>query len=226
MSEEQADGRAHSLIRREDYLPVLSSLPYQALREAFYKDGFKETGDSTWPIASLEKGSARGHALLMPPAADTLGGLPDEDREAFVRMARRQASEMGDLDADVLDGLAAHWIRNKDSTGGASATVDDFLNMRGLVQKQKANGRLSGHRPEKRREMMRALARQQSLWLVMAEVETYEQPDGARRARKVRKSLQSRAFVITDRFGEQLPDGSFHVEQFRFRPGDVFAAFL
>lgn len=163
MSDEHHGARDRAPLSRDEYLPVLSSLPYQALREAFYKDGFRESEGSQWPVASLDKESARGHALLMPPAADTLGGLPEEDRDAFVRMARRQAREMGDLDADVLDGMAAHWLRSKDSTGGASATVDDFLDMRGLVQKQKANGRLSGHRPEKRREMMRALARQQSL---------------------------------------------------------------
>ncbi len=216
-----SDNSSHS-----EFLPVLSSLPYQALREAFYKDGFGPTKESVWPVASLDKGSARGHALLMPPAAETFGGLPPQDREAFINMACRQAREMGDLDADVLDGLSAHWLRNKDSSGGATATVDDLLGMRGLKQKQKASGRHNGYLPQQRREMMRALARQQSLWLVMAQVETYEVPEGGKKPKKVRRSLQSRAFIITDRLGQELPDGSFHVEQFRFRPGDVFAAFL
>ncbi len=216
-----SDNSSHS-----EFLPVLSSLPYQALREAFYKDGFHDGEDSPWPIASLDRGSSRGYALLMPPAADTLGGLSPEDKAAFVDMARRQAREMSDLDADALDALAALWLRTADATGGASATVDELLAMRGVAGKQKANGELRGYRPDQRLEMMRALARLQSIWLNMAEVEIYEVPEGRKRPQAVKRSLQSRPFIITDRLGRQLPDGSFRIDRFRFRPGDVFAAFL
>ncbi len=218
--------RSSENLSYDRYLPVLSSLPYQAIRESFYKGEFRVTEDSPWPLVLLSKGSARGHALLMPPGADLAGGLSAEDKRAFVEMAQRQAREMGDLDADVLDALSALWLDRKDPKGAAWATVDDFLQMRGLKPKQKVGGRHSGYRPEQRREMMQALVRQQSVWVVMAQMETYETPELGKRPRKVVRSLQSRTFVITDRFGEELPDGSFHVDVFRFRPGDVFAAFL
>ena len=44
--------------------------------------------------------------------------------------------------------------------------------------------------------------------------------------RQVRKAIQSRAFTITDLFGQIRLDGGLDVEKFIFRPGKVLAHFL
>jgi DNA-binding XRE family transcriptional regulator len=61
----------------------------------------------------------------------------------------------------------------------------------------------------------------------MTEVEVYEEqrPDGRQRKR-TRQAIQSRAFTITDIFGQMQLDGSLDVQRFIFRPGKVFASFL
>ena len=73
--------------------------------------------------------------------------------------------------------------------------------------------------------MLQALGRVQSLWLQMAKVEVYEATRTGRR-RATQKGIQSRAFVITDLFGQLRPDGFLDVEKFVFRPGQVFGHFL
>ena len=66
--------------------------------------------------------------------------------------------------------------------------------------------------------MQQALAHIQNLWINIADVDG---ADGARR------SLQSRAFVITDRYGVTDASGTMvDMERFVFQPGRVFAQFL
>lgn len=52
-------------------------------------------------------------------------------------------------------------------------------------------------------------------------------PDAqARRTKSIKKTIQSRAFVITDRIGQMKLDGNLDVERFIFQPGHLFSQFL
>jgi len=77
--------------------------------------------------------------------------------------------------------------------------------------------------------MLQAMSHIQNLWLTMTSIEVYEEHDtrpGTRRRKPTQQAIQSRAFTITDLFGQIRLDGGLDVEKFIFRPGKVFAHFL
>lgn len=212
----------------DSYLTVFSPPHYHALREALAKKDFHQVDGSPWPTALLNRGGARGHAQLRPAAADGL--MPPEEVEHWQKIMWRQREELSDLDADVLDALAANWLRQARSPQeDAVADVDGLLAMRGLKPKRSGQGRRGGYTPEQRRAILQALSHIQNLWIDMAEVEVYED-DAKGRRRKVTQAIQSRPFVITDRMGQLRTDGYIDVlgynHRFIYRPGAVFARFL
>lgn len=212
---------------RDGHLPTLSPVTYQSLREAIVRgDSFEEVAGTPWPVAIIgEEGKTQGQAVLRPPAVDEHVLMPLETVEAWATEMWRQRGELSDLDADALDALSAIWIvQAADPRDGAVTGVDDLLKMRGIKKKRGAEGRRGGYEPEQRADMLRALNHIQNIWLEMDGVEVYE---GAGKRRKpVRKSVQSRAFVVTDRMSQMRLDGHMDVEKFRFVPGEIFARFL
>jgi len=107
--------------------------------------------------------------------------------------------------------------------------------MRGLKPKQGGQGRRGGFETEQRTDMLRALSHIQSLWLNMGSVEVYEEEEKQdrsfdkkerRKSKAVKKTIESRAFVVTDRMGQLKMDGYMDVERFIFQPGKLFAQFL
>lgn len=213
---------------RGDHLTVFSPLAFQRLREVIVRgDSFEQVEGSPWPVASLgEEGAARGQAMLRPPVVDEQILMPPEAVEAWAKEMWRQRGELSDLDADALDALSAVWLwQARDPRDGAVTGVDDLLEMRGIKKKRGGGGgRRGGYEPEQRADMLRALHHIQNIWLEMDGVEVYE--GRGRRRKPVRKSVQSRAFVITDRMGQMRLDGHMDVERFRFVPGEIFARFL
>jgi DNA-binding XRE family transcriptional regulator len=213
---------------REDHLTVLSAAHYQAIREVIAKNSFQRLEGMPWPTALLKTGPARGHAQLRPIMVDTNPVLPPEAIEALAQRMWQQRETLSDLDADALDTLSALWLyQARTPQDDAIADVDELLAMRGLRAKLGGQGRRGGYRPAQRAAMLQALVHIQSLWLHMTEVEVYEEqrPDGRQRKR-TRQAIQSRAFTITDIFGQMQLDGSLDVQRFIFRPGKVFASFL
>lgn len=210
--------------RRDGHLPTLSPVAYQSLREAIVRgDSFEEVAGTPWPVAIIGKeGKTQGQAILRPPAVDEQVLMPLETVEAWATEMWRQRGELSDLDADALDALSAIWIvQAGDPRDGAVTGVDDLLKMRRIKKKRGAEGRRGGYEPEQRADMLRALNHIQNIWLEMDGVEVYEG-----RGKPVRKSVQSRAFVVTDRMGQMRLDGHMDVERFRFVPGEIFARFL
>ena len=209
-------------------LVVLSSGHYQGLREALYKNTFRQIEGSPWPTAILNKGGTKGYAQLRPSMMDVEPLAPETQIEAWVQTMWRQQRELSDLDADALDALCAIYLnqaREPDDAG--IADVDEILAMRGLKPKRGGQGRRGGYEPEQRGEMIRALSHIQNLWINIAEVKVYEKDrQGKRSKQPVLKTLQSRPFIITDRLGQIRLDGDMDVERFIFRPGKAFAAFL
>ncbi|HEX5501584.1 MAG TPA: hypothetical protein VFW96_03110, partial [Thermomicrobiales bacterium] len=210
-----------------DHLHVMSSAHYQALREALYKNSFRQVEGNPWPTAQLLKGGVLGQAQLRPPAADGQALLPPEQVELWATAMWQQREELSDLDADALDALSALWLNQARTVQDrAVADVDGLLALRGIKPKGKGGGRRAGYEPEQREEMLRALSHIQNLWINIAEVEVYEETGGRRGRAPVRQTIQSRAFVITDRVGQLQMNGYMDVRKFIFRPGEVFAHFL
>lgn len=220
---DQADSDAPELASVfEDHMVVLNALPYHATREALAKNTFEKHDETPWPTAILNNRGTLGHAQLRPLAADQHGMLPPEALDKLTRSMWLQREELNDLDADVLDALSAFWIKQTTNPNGdALAKVDDFLRLRGLKPKKGGRGE-GGYRPEQRMDILRALFHIQNLWLNVSEIEAFDQE----RSSPVRKSIQSRAFIITDRMGQLELDGTMDVDQFIFRPGKVFAHYL
>ena len=213
---------------REAHLTVLSAAHYQAVREAIYKNTFQRLDGLPWPTALVVTGPARGQVQLRPIVADAQPWMPPEEVEAWAQRMWRHRAELSDLDADALDALSALWLgQARTPKDDAIAHVDDLLALRGLQARRSGQGRRGGYEDAQRVAMLQALGRLQSLWLQMTEVEVYAAPpEGARRPRATQQSIQSRAFVITDLFGQLRPDGFLDVEKFVFRPGQVFGHFL
>jgi len=212
----------------DDILVVLSSSHFQSLREALYKNRFRQVEGSPWPTAPLERGSAKSYAQLRPAAMDLSPLMAPRTIEAWATTMWRQQSELSDLDADALDALCAIYLsqaRGPDDT--AIADVDEILAMRGLKPKRAGSGRRGGYEPEQRADMLKALSHIQNIWINVAEVMVYERDGQGRKPQApVTKTLQSRPFIITDRMGQIRLDGYLEVERFIFRPGKAFAAFL
>lgn len=227
-----------------EILQVLSAAFYQATREALALNTFKPTEGSPWPTARLSKGGASGHAQLVPPVIENEPLLPPEETERWVQVMWKQREELSDLDADALDLLCHFWLEQaKRPEDGAVAHIDEFLEMRGLKKNQSGTGRRGGYKQEQRLEMLRALSHIQSIWLKMGQIEMYEDSEKGsgnnnsahkrghsggqgKKKQPVTKQIESRAFVVTDRLGQLNMDGYMEVEQFKYRPGDLFAHFL
>lgn len=213
-----------------DELWTCSALVYNLMREALAKNTFTSSADSPWPTASLSRGGIVGNAHLMPPVLDSQPLMPPEEQERWVQLMWRQREELSDLDADALDMLCHIWLKQANRPeDSAVAVVDEMLAMRKLKPKQNGEGRRGGYEPEQRTEMLRALSHIQSLWLNMGQVEIYEKDENGSsntRTRAVKQTIQSRAFIVTDRLGQLNTNGYMEVDRFVYQPGKFFAKFL
>ena len=215
------------------HLTVMSSAHYQALREALYKGTFDRVEGNPWPTARLARDGLLGQAQLRPPGADGPGALREEQVEAWAQLMWRQRNELSDVDADALDALSAIYLSQASTVGDrAVANVDGILTMRGIKPRSRGNGRRSGFEPEQRAEIARALSHIQNIWIDIAQADAPDdegaEPDEPAGGRgKKRLTLQSRAFVITDRLGVTDESGAMiDMSHFIFQPGEVFARFL
>jgi len=212
--------------RFEDFFSIPSGTPYYALQEIMATKDFHQLDGIPWPTALIDKKSAKGIAQLRPAAMDENPLMAPDEVDAWAKIMWRTRDQLSDLDVDVMDSLAAIYLQQTRQPGEDAVTViDDILAMRGLKPKRGGSGTRGGYTPKQRQEAQAALARIQSIWLDMAEVDAYEDTERGGR-RRSRKTIQSRPFVITDRMGQMRLDGFMDVERFIFRPGRVFAHYL
>lgn len=213
---------------RDQHLTTLSAAHYQAVREALALNTFKRLDGVLWPTALLTSEVARGMAQLRPVLLDTHPDLSPDELEVWGAHMWQQREALSDLDADALDALSALWLyRAHTPQEDAIAEIDELLTLRGLHAKRGGQGRRGGYETEQRQAMFTALAHVQNLWLNMDALEIYGQTrPGSRRPTPLREAVQSRAFTITDLFGQRRLDGGFDIHKFLFRPGTVFAHFL
>jgi hypothetical protein len=212
----------------QEYLEVMNSAHYHAIRDALARRQFVQTDESPWPTATLDKGRAKGFAELRPAAMDLLSFVPPDEEKLWVDRMWKQREELSDLDADALDALSSIWLKQaKNIDQDAVADVDELLEMRGVLQKKSGNGRRGGYHQAQRAEMLCALSHIQNLWMNMTEMEVYEEAPGRKRKGPPKvMAVKSRAFTITDMMGQLRFDGHMDVSRFIFRPGKVFASFL
>jgi len=213
---------------RDQHVTILSAAHYQAVREALALNTFQRLDGVPWPTALLTADVARGVAQLRPILVDSKPDLLPEERAAWATRMWQQREALSDLDADALDALSTLWLYQAHTPQeDAVADIDELLALRGLHAKRGGQGRRGGYELEQRTAMLQALAHLQNLWLDMSTLEVYEATHtGTRRRTPTRQAIQSRAFTITDLFGQTRLDGGFDVQKFLFRPGTVFAHFL
>jgi DNA-binding XRE family transcriptional regulator len=214
------------LQQSKEYIPIISGAPYYALQEIVATKSFDQQDGTPWPTALINNASAKGTAQLRPAAMDENPLMAPDELEAWAKIMWRTRDQLSDLDVDVMDSLAAIYLQQTRKPGeDATTSIDGILTMRGLEPKRGGSGTRGGYRPEQRQEVQAALARIQSIWLNMAEVDAYEKTERGGRRHSL-KTIQSRPFVITDRMGQMRIDGYMDVESFIFRPGRVFAHYL
>ena len=205
------------------FLKVFNPTHYQSLREVLAQNRFQAMDGSPWPTAQL---GSKGHAQLIPAALDPQGSLAPEELGAWSHLMWQQREQLSDLTVDVLDTLGAIWLKMaKTPEDDAVADLNSLLTIRGLKQRTGRSGEERGYRESQRMEIFQSLVQIQNLWLTLGQFESVERSRKGYQKRKV-QTLQSRAFVITDRLGQLRLDGCIDVEKFIFRPGKVFGQFL
>ncbi|HVT58948.1 MAG TPA: helix-turn-helix transcriptional regulator [Thermoanaerobaculia bacterium] len=211
----------------EDYLLIPSAGHYSALQQALALNTFEPTEGARFPRAALSKGGARGFAELRPITPEQEYVMDPEEVTALARRMWEKREELSDLDADVLDAISAAWLHHgpRSASDRVPVYIHDLLAMRGLKPKLDGHGRRSGYEIEQRADLWRCLLHLQDIWLDMAEAVVIDHDARGRRTPRTR-TLQSRAFVLTDRIGQRRLDGTMDVEAILVTPGEAFGRFL
>jgi len=221
--DEQLENVTTRLSQQDDYVTVLNPNHYQALREAISQNRFVSTDDNPWPTATL---GTESQAQLFPASLELKSKLAPEEVQVWSKLMWNQREQLSDLTVDVLDTLGAIWLKSAQSpSDDAIADLDSLLALRGLKPRLNRDGAARGYRESQRMEIFQSLIQIQNLWLTVGQIESYETTPKGRRKQKI-KTIQSRAFLITDRLGQLRLDGCMDVEKFVFRPGKVFGQFL
>jgi len=211
---------SESIVKR-GHLSVANSSCYHAAREALSQNTFRQTKDSPWPTAVLDKGRARGQAQLVPVELDNSPFMPPEEKAGLCERAHKLWAELSDLDADVLDLLTAIWLNHARTPNDlAIACVDGLLSLRALQKKKGGANRRGGFHPKQRRAVYDSVQRLENLWINLFEVEIY----GSGRKRK--GVAQSRTLLLTSRIAQKHADGRQEITQFTYRLGEVLNVFL
>jgi len=212
--------------QRDEHLLIPSPGHYAALQDALARNTFERVEGSPFPRATLEKGGARGYAELRPVTPQRQAMMSPAEIDALAQRMWSQREELSDQDADTLDSISATWISQaRNPSDRVGIYIDDLLRARGLTPKKGGTGRRGGFEPQQRTTLWRCLLHLQDLWLDIAEATVVEKDPQGRRRRRTRK-LQSRAFVMTDRIGQQRLDGTMDVEAIMVTPGEAFGHFL
>lgn len=206
-----------------------SAAVYHRLRASMHPDAFQRYDGNAFPLALVNETDARGAIELKPPHLDGLAILPPDEMEALAGEMLRQASQLSELEADVLDALCHIWMQQaQHPQSRAVIDVDALLGLRGLKPKKGGSGRRGGYMPEQRREMLQALTRIQNLWLRIDELTTYADNGSTskKKRRETRRGVTGPAFILTGAGGQVRLDGSLDVDRVSFTPGDVLALYL
>lgn len=216
----------------DHHLSINSGQAYHMLNEFVSKGMFGRVDGYPWPVSeNFHKQFIGEYAEFIPASIEnpknTTQISPEQLKELSEKM-HAQIADLDDLDADVLDMLSHFWLREaekkKSEDTDATVKISELLETRGLLPKKGGQNRRGGFSPNQREAIERALEHIQNLWLNIAEVD-FENIGAKNRGTK-RHIVQSRAFIITDRIGQQTLDGELDVKGIVFRPGKNFARYL
>src|SRR5208337_3023740 len=164
-------------------------------------------------------------AQLKPGPLDIEPYLADQDLLEWQERMSRAVMEMSDLTADVLDVISAVWLRQADHWESMVwFKADDFLQYRGLKPQKSGSGRRGGYKDEWRKEIAKQVGILSNAWITVHEMEVSEVSRGKRT--RTTWTGESRAVVVSSRFGQRTLGGSIDAYAWRGRPGDVFAKWL
>ena len=200
---------------------------YIALQRALATKDFERVEGSAFPRASLDRGDARGYAELRPVTPQHESLMSPAEIDAMAQRMWQQREELSDQDADTLDTISALWIgRARSASERVGVYIDDLLKARGLKPKKAGNLRRGGFEQEQRTALWRCLLHLQDLWIDIAEATVVERDQLSGRRQRKTRTLQSRAFIMTDRIGQKRLDGAMDVEAILVTPGEAFGRFL
>jgi DNA-binding XRE family transcriptional regulator len=224
----EAEGSLKSPARPQNqHLLIPSPGHYAALQKALATRAFERVEGSAFPRASLDRGEARGYAELRPVTPQHESLMSPSEIDALAQHMWQQREELSDLDADTLDVISAQWIRQaRTPSDRAGVYLDDLLRARDIKPKKAGNRRRGGYETEQRTALWRCLLHLQDLWLDIAQATVVEKDKLSGKRQRKTRTLQSRAFIMTDRIGQKRLDGTMDVEAILVTPGEAFGRFL
>jgi DNA-binding XRE family transcriptional regulator/HPt (histidine-containing phosphotransfer) domain-containing protein len=209
---------------RLELIATGSSAVYHGLRSRMHAGAFREYDGSPFPISPINEPSVKGQIELKPLSLDDFPALPPDDIAALAGEMWKYASELSELDADVMDAICHAWLTQARTLDAkAIVDIDTILQLRGIKPKKGGSGRRGGYMPEQRQNVLQTLSRLQSLWLQLDEAPDYQ----AGKGKKPRsRSIASRAFTFSDVAGHQRIDGGIDIDRVAFVPGTLLALYL
>ncbi|GHI00985.1 helix-turn-helix domain-containing protein [Neobacillus kokaensis] len=200
-----------------DYLFVMNNAPYQAVREALYKNNFYQMEEKLWPAAPLVKGNLEGVLELRPLIR---GNCSQTD--SIVKETWEEVKGLSDLEADIFDVLCSIFLfKAKHADEIVEIELDDLLAIRGLKAKLNGDGRRGGYEEKQRSQIVQSLKMIQKLWIDLDKTVVYE------KGRPLETKLQGRAFLFVDQHGKELLISKAAIPQkIRYKVDQVFARYL
>ncbi|WP_106498369.1 helix-turn-helix domain-containing protein [Lentibacillus sp. Marseille-P4043] len=200
-------------------LLVMSNVAYQSVRETISNKRFDRSSHSPFPTAQISKNTIEGIVQIKPYSLDKHDLTVDE---TGISESWRQAKEMSELDADVLDALCSFYLANSTHHQDiVEIYLDDLLSIRGLKPKLSGSGRRGGYENEQRSQILKALSRIQNLWIDLEKAVVYE------KGKPMQKTLKGRTFVFFNQDYKEYDISKQPLEKlFRFTVDEVFAKYL
>jgi hypothetical protein len=182
-----------------------------------------------WPSAFLNKPKQNLKAIvrLMPDPIEVEPFLDDPGISSWRQRTDAYVQLMDDLTADVLDVIAAEWLKHASHPESMVVlTADDFLRHRGINLKKGGTGRRGGYHRHLRREIAKHIDVLANTWILVFERTITEVAEGKKGTKRTKWAGESRAIVVSSRVGPVNPSGDMEPRAWKIRPGDVFARFL
>lgn len=202
-----------------DCIFVMNNAPYQAVREAFYKNSFTKTEEYLWPTAPLVKGSVEGVLQIRPFKKDH---YTFTKHHSIVKETWEEAEALSDLEADIFDALCTIFLfKAKHADDVVEIQLDDLLAIRGLKAKLGGEGRRGGYEEKQRRQVLQSLSIIQKLWIDLDKTVVYE------KGKPAETKLQGRAFLFVDQDRKEVPiTNGIGERKIRYKVDRIFARYL
>ncbi len=211
---------------KNSFLVVVNSMLYHKFSNSISRGAFKQEEGEKWPAADLSTRTMSSKAYIMPDKTSPITSENSlEEMQEVMKDKVLDLIKQGDLAADVFDTIAAKWLKEaKHFDAMIELTADDFLKARGLKPVLSGTGRRGGYTEVQRQAIQKQIDILNHTWITVHQMEYYENVNGKRKKSNWRG--ESKAIVVTSRYGQELTNGRLDVYGWRARPGDVFTKFL